>query len=41
MAFLTGSVVVPRTSETTESSWPVTAFTTLDLPALRTPKNPM
>ena len=41
IAFKTGSVVVPRTSETRASSWLVTAFTTLDLPALRMPKNPM
>ena len=41
IAFRTGSVVVPRTSETRASSWLVTAFTTLDLPALRMPKNPM
>ena len=39
MALRTGSVVVPATSETTASCWPVTAFTRLDLPALRTPKN--
>ena len=39
IALRTGSVVVPATSETTASCWPVTAFTRLDLPALRTPKN--
>ena len=41
IAFCTGSVVVPLTSETTESAWPVTALTTLDLPALRRPKKPI
>ena len=41
MDFMTGSVVVPFTSETTASSWPVTALTTLDLPTLRQPKKPM
>ena len=41
MALRTGSVVVPFTSETTASSWPVTALTRLDFPAFRTPKNPM
>ena len=41
IAFLTGSVVVPFTSETTARSCPVTAFTTLDFPALRMPKKPM
>ena len=41
MDFSTGSVVVPFTSETTESSWPVTALTTLDLPAFLRPKKPM
>ena len=39
IALRTGSVVVPATSETTASCWSVTAFTRLDLPALRTPKN--
>ena len=38
IAFLTGSVVVPPTSETMERSCPVTALTRLDLPAFRTPK---
>jgi hypothetical protein len=33
--------VVPKTSETTAKSWPVTAFTKLDFPALRRPKKPM
>ena len=41
MALRTGSVVVPRTSETTDSSWPVTTLTRLDLPAFRRPKKPM
>ena len=41
MALRTGSVVVPFTSETTASSWPVTALTRLDFPALRAPKKPM
>ena len=41
MAFLTGSVVVPFTSETSDSACPVTALTRLDLPALRMPKKPM
>ena len=40
MVFVTGSVVVPFTSDTTDICWLVTAFTTLDLPALRLPKNP-
>ena len=38
MVFLTGSVVVPATSETIESSCDVNLFTRLDLPALRRPK---
>ena len=41
MDFITGSVVVPFTSETTESSWLVKALTTLDLPAFLRPKKPM
>ena len=41
IAFCTGSVVVPLTAETTDRFCPVTAFTTLDLPALRRPKKPM
>jgi hypothetical protein len=41
MDFLTGSVVVPATSETTACSWPEIAFKRLDLPALRLPKMPM
>ena len=41
MALRTGSVVVPSTGETTDSSCPVTALTRLDLPALRRPKKPM
>ena len=41
MALLTGSVVVPFTSDTTARSCPVTALTTLDLPAFRRPKKPM
>ena len=41
IAFLTGSVVVPSTSDTTESSCPVTAFTRLDLPAFLRPKKPI
>ena len=39
--FITGSVVVPFTLDTTESSWFVTALTTLDLPAFLRPKKPM
>lgn len=38
IARLTGSVVVPFTSETTDKSKPVKAFTTLDLPAFLIPK---
>ena len=38
IAFCTGAVVVPRVSDTTDIFWLVTAFTTLDLPALRRPK---
>ena len=41
IAFLTGSVVVPSTSDTTESSCPVIALTRLDLPAFLRPKNPI
>ena len=41
IAFDTGSVVVPLTSETTASSCPVTALTRLDLPAFLHPKNPI
>ena len=41
MALRTGSVVVPATSDTTETVWFVSAFTRLDLPALRTPKKTM
>ena len=41
IALRTGSVVVPRTSETTASACPVTAFTRLDFPAFRAPKKPM
>ena len=41
MALRTGSVVVPATSDTTETVWLVSAFTRLDLPALRTPKKTM
>ena len=41
IAFCTGSVVVPFTSDTTARSCPVTAFTRLDLPTLRNPKNPI
>ena len=41
MAFCTGSVVVPRTSETTARFWPVTAFSTLDFPAFLRPKKPI
>ena len=41
MDFFTGSVVVPLTSETTLKDCPVTALTTLDLPAFRIPKNPI
>jgi hypothetical protein len=36
--FNTGSVVVPLISETTESFWFVTAFTTLDFHAFVQPK---
>ena len=39
MALLTGSVVVPFTSDTTASSWPVTLFTILDFPTFLLPKN--
>ena len=39
MLFLTGSVVVPRISDTMESCCEVKAFTTLDLPAFTQPKN--
>ena len=41
IAFLTGSVVVPLTSDTKESSCPVIALTRLDLPAFRIPKKPI
>ena len=41
MAFCTGSVVVPLTSETMARFWPVSALTRLDLPALRRPNSPM
>ena len=41
IVFLTGSVVVPATSETMESSCDVNLFTRLDLPALRRPKKAM
>ena len=41
MAFCTGSVVVPFTSDTTDRFCPVTALTTLDFPALRRPKKPI
>ena len=37
----TGSVVVPLMRDTTETSCAQTAFTKLDLPALRRPKKPM
>ena len=39
IAFITGSVVVPLISDTTDKFCPVTAFTRLDFPALRLPKN--
>ena len=41
IAFLTGSVVVPATSDTTDSFCPVTALTRLDFPAFLIPKNPI
>ena len=41
IALRTGSVVVPATSLTSATCCPHTAFTRLDLPALRTPKNPI
>ena len=41
MALLTGSVVVPFTSDTTASSCPVTLFTILDFPAFLLPKKPI
>ena len=41
IAFLTGSVVVPLTSDTTAMFCPVIAFTKLDFPALRMPKKPI
>ncbi len=41
IAFWTGSVVVPLTSETMARLCPVSALTRLDLPALRRPKIPI
>ena len=41
IALRTGSVVVPGVSEITDRFCPVTAFTTLDFPAFRMPKNPI
>ena len=41
MDLLTGSVVVPLTADTRAVSWPVTAFTRLDLPAFLRPKKPI
>ena len=41
IAFLTGSVVVPLTLETTDNSCPVTALTKLDFPAFLSPKKPI
>ena len=41
IAFETGSVVVPGTSLTIATSWPVKAFTSVDLPAFLGPKNAM
>ena len=41
IVFLTGSVVVPATSETIDRSCEVKRFTRLDLPALRRPKKAM
>ncbi len=41
MAFPTGSVVVPLTSETMETSCPVLALIRLDFPTLRRPKSEM
>ena len=38
IAFATGSVVVPGTSETMAACWPVNALIKLDFPALRRPK---
>ena len=41
IAFLTGSVVVPRSPETIATGWPAMAFSRLDLPALHRPANTM
>ena len=41
IAFDTGSVVVPKVSETRDISCPVTAFTRLDLPEFLLPKKPI
>ena len=41
IAFLTGSVVVPATLDTTAKSCPVIALIRVDLPALRLPNIPM
>ena len=41
MDLYTGSVVVPRTSDTMAMFCPVTAFTRLDFPAFLNPKNAM
>ena len=41
IGFSTGSVVVPATSETIETSCRTSAFSSDDLPALRRPNKPM
>ena len=41
IAFLTGSAVVPGTSDTSDAVCPVIAFMRLDFPLLRFPKIPM
>ena len=41
IVFFTGSVVVPFTSDTKETSCPVMALIKLDFPALVFPKNPI
>ena len=41
IAFRTGSVVVPGTSDTMDTAWPAIAFTSDDFPAFLLPKNAM
>jgi hypothetical protein len=41
MALNTGSVVVPATSDTSDTRWPVRALISEDLPAFRLPNRPM